>query len=139
MIYSIVYISASKDLLDDWLLKTVIEQSRENNSKKDITGVLIFCNGSIIQVLEGEREAVDSLFTKIKKDRRHSQVILLYQGMADHRSFEKWAMGYTSAEKRNMDELKDQLSFVSNPYVQSSSESKVISLVQTFFKNNHRN
>ncbi|TLV03985.1 BLUF domain-containing protein [Dyadobacter luticola] len=139
MTYCIVYLSASRTLMEDGELQSVLAQSRRNNAAADITGVLLYCNGSVIQVLEGEQEAVTALFEKIKFDYRHSQVIVLYKGNVDSRSFDKWAMGYITMEDRNMEELKDQLSFIENPYDSSTRENKILSLVKTFFKNNYRN
>ena len=139
MIHSIVYLSSAKRLADEPELGTILEQSRKNNALLNITGALLYCNGSIIQVLEGPKDTVSPLFDKIKNDARHTQVITLFQGEVNARSFEKWAMGYITPNSRNMDELKDQLVFVNNPYIDQHSDNKILSLLQTFFRNNHRN
>ncbi|KQS27830.1 BLUF domain-containing protein [Dyadobacter sp. Leaf189] len=139
MIHSIVYLSSAKTLADEPELGAILEQSRKNNASLDITGALLYCNGSIIQVLEGPKDTVTPLFDKIKNDARHTQVITLFQGEVNARSFEKWSMGYITTNTRNMDELKDQLLFVNNPYIDQHSENKILSLLQTFFRNNHRN
>ncbi|MCE7071072.1 BLUF domain-containing protein [Dyadobacter sp. CY327] len=139
MMHSIVYLSSSRVLLDEREMGNIVEKSRINNAEADITGVLIYCNGSIIQVLEGEKDAIHSLFEKIKRDDRHNQVIPLFQGPVSVRSFDNWAMGYSTPASRNMDELKDKLSFIEDPYTQVKSENKIFSLLQVFFKNNHRN
>jgi len=139
MEYSIVYLSSSRILSDEAALNKIIAESRANNASSNITGALLYCNGSIIQVLEGEKEVVDSLFNKIKRDHRHSQVIPLFQDFVQNRSFEKWAMGYSTPTSRNMQELRDQLAFIDNPYLPASSNNRILSLLQTFFKNNYRN
>lgn len=139
MVHSIVYLSSSRTLLDEVEMKKVLEQSRKNNAVSDITGVLLYCNGNIIQALEGEKDVVQSLFHKIKHDARHTQVIPLFQGTVNARSFDKWAMGYSTPTSRNMDELKEQLAFIEDPYMQNNSQDKIFSLLQIFFRNNHRN
>ncbi|WP_051664247.1 BLUF domain-containing protein [Dyadobacter crusticola] len=139
MIHSIVYLSSSRTLVDEPELSGILEKSRKNNASLNITGALLYCNGSIIQVLEGPEDTVNLLFDKIKNDQRHTQIITLFEGKVNARSFEKWSMGYITTNKRNMDELKDQLGFVNNPYIDTKIDNKILSLLQTFFRNNHRN
>jgi hypothetical protein len=126
-------------MLDEAELIKIIEESRTNNASSNITGVLLSCNGSIIQVLEGEKEVIHSLFEKIRRDQRHSQVIQLFHGPVQSRSFEKWAMGYSTPTARNMQELRDQLSFIDNPHLPAANGNRILSLLQSFFKNNYRN
>ncbi len=126
-------------MVDEPELSGILEKSRKNNASLNITGALLYCNGSIIQVLEGPEDTVNLLFDKIKNDQRHTQIITLFEGKVNARSFEKWSMGYITTNKRNMDELKDQLGFVNNPYIDTKIDNKILSLLQTFFRNNHRN
>ncbi|MCF0048584.1 BLUF domain-containing protein [Dyadobacter sp. LJ53] len=139
MIHSIVYLSTYKILSNEEELKKIIEESRKNNASSNITGALLYCNGSIIQVLEGEKEVVSSLFEKIRRDQRHTQIIPLFQGSVQNRLFEKWAMGYSTLNTRNMQELREQFLFIDNPDIPVASDNRILSLLHTFFKNNYRN
>ena len=139
MVHAIVYLSSSRILSEETELIKIIEGSRKNNASSNITGALLYCNGSIIQALEGEKEVVHSLFQKIQRDQRHTQVIPLFQGAVQSRTFDKWAMGYSTLNTRNMQELREQLPFIDNPNMPATDGNKVLGILQTFFKNNYRN
>lgn len=90
-----IYCSAStNDNLTDDELETILEQSRQNNARADITGVLLYHDGSFFQVLEGDRTAVAALFQKIAKDDRHTKVTKIVVEPIEERSFGEWSMGY---------------------------------------------
>ena len=59
-------------------LDGLAEISRRNNARQDITGILLFDGESFFQILEGDEEAIDSLFDRIRMDKRHDSVCLLY-------------------------------------------------------------
>ncbi|WP_233872007.1 BLUF domain-containing protein [Dyadobacter sp. CY323] len=138
MDYCLVYISSSNELSADQL-RELSTKSQEKNRLLGITGALLYCNGSIIQVLEGEEEKVNILYNVIAKDRRHNQVTKLYGGQIKERSFSDWLMGYRTLTQSEMSALEEEIPFIRNPYSKSESKTVVMSLVQTFYKNNHRN
>lgn len=93
-VYQIVYISAEVAPFSDEDLKDLLTIARANNSAIDVSGMLVYHQGSFIQVLEGERAAVESVFAKIEQDNRHSNTTVLLKGDIEERAFESWAMGY---------------------------------------------
>lgn len=91
---SLVYVSsASHDMHDDEL-KAILEVSRRNNEKRDVTGMLLYRDGFFIQALEGEEDIVMEVFEKIKHDDRHKNVILVYRNPVPQRMFGSWKMGF---------------------------------------------
>ncbi len=106
----------------------------------DITGILLYFNGNIIQVLEGVEERVKALYEVIRRDPQHTQVIKLYSYPIEQRSFSDWSMGYKTVSALEFDHLKNELSFLNAP---SSPESKernaILSLVEIFYQTNYRN
>lgn len=97
-IYKIVYcsrnsIGASPDVQDEQL-KSILDASRNNNSRDQITGALLFNSNSFAQVLEGPQKAIERTFEMIQRDQRHSQVTVLENGKADSRMFPEWAMAH---------------------------------------------
>lgn len=54
--------------------------------------MLLFNNQEFMQVLEGEREVIDSLFEEIKKHTRHQRVIKLIDRKVEQRDFADWSM-----------------------------------------------
>jgi hypothetical protein len=71
------YISRFAPSLSPRDIDQIIETSRKNNPSKHITGMLVASGDLFYQLLEGPREEIDSLYTRISKDPRHEQVLLL--------------------------------------------------------------
>ncbi|WP_346836815.1 BLUF domain-containing protein [Microbulbifer sp. SAOS-129_SWC] len=77
----------------------ILMQSRQNNTKKDIGGVLYFGDVHFFQVLEGERSTVNETFRRIQSDPRHTQVTVLSLSSIRQRQFARWSMKYIPAEQ----------------------------------------
>jgi len=111
MFYLIYVNSASAPMNDDELF-TLLEQSRENNLKLEVTGMLLYKDGSFMQMLEGGKETVLELFERIKQDKRHKNVISIISDDIRQRNFEYWSMGFCNMDKANglptFDEYIDQ-------------------------------
>jgi hypothetical protein len=61
--------------------------------------MLLYDDGSFLQVLEGPRQAVETLFEKIKADRRHEQIVLLSSREIEEREFSDWQMGFVRLDR----------------------------------------
>lgn len=83
-------------------LSGILADSRANNTKHDITGVLISAGNYFIQALEGGRAQVNETYNHIVHDQRHSDVTILCFDEISHRSFEGWTMGEVSLDQVNM-------------------------------------
>ena len=95
----IVYISSAKLGLTYGEILNIVEDSRINNEKNGLTGLLLFNSGNFMQLVEGAESAVDALYRKIEKDRRHREVKLLLKEPITHRNFSNWTMGFKDIEK----------------------------------------
>lgn len=138
MDYCIVYISSTP--LTEAELIRITKRSQANNRALGITGILLYFNGSVIEVLEGEREKVDSLFEIIKRDPRHHQLIKLYDQAIPCRSFSDWFVGYKTIAAKEMDQLKSLIPFMQNPTSRTHNpESVIMGLVKIFYQDNYRN
>lgn len=91
--YRIVYTSRSLiDKLDEpQYLRDILTEAMRFNQQHEISGVLYLGNRYFLQCLEGEKEAVESVFEKIKRDSRHQEVTCRLQGMSE-RQFSRWHM-----------------------------------------------
>ena len=75
MEHAICYVStASKEFSNDELRK-LFETCKENNSDLDIKGILLFSEGNFFQVLEGQKENVLEIYSRILNDHRHTNII----------------------------------------------------------------
>lgn len=73
-------------------LKEILAKADEKNKKQNITGLLVYFNGTFIQMLEGKKEDVLETFERIGDDDRHEQIIKLFFGDTDKRHFPNWKM-----------------------------------------------
>ena len=67
---------------------------RANNARLDISGILLFSDGTFLQVLEGEKDAVQGLYDRIARDDRHHGTKVLLTRETPRRSFPDWSMGW---------------------------------------------
>lgn len=92
--YFLVYVSSAvKPFSADELLN-ILAKSRENNARQGISGMLLYKDGNVMQVLEGEREVVLDLHERISHDPRHRGLLTLLQGPLAARQFPDWTMGF---------------------------------------------
>lgn len=93
MEYCIVYLSSSQGILSTDDLTRILDHSQRNNRALGITGILLYFNGCIIQVLEGPQERVKALYEVIWRDPQHTQVIKLYSDSLSSARFRigRWA------------------------------------------------
>jgi len=85
----------------------ILLQSRENNRKQEIGGVLYFSNNFFFQCLEGESAAVNELYNKISQDPRHTDVRFLSVKPIPTRQFADWSMKYVALEDNVSKLLRD--------------------------------
>ncbi|WP_091506604.1 BLUF domain-containing protein [Microbulbifer yueqingensis] len=76
----------------------ILFQSRRNNSRHGISGVLYFGDSHFFQVLEGEPQAVNETYRRIGADSRHRDLTVLSQLPVKERLFSDWSMKYVPAE-----------------------------------------
>ncbi|MGM0504454.1 MAG: BLUF domain-containing protein, partial [Bacteroidota bacterium] len=90
----IVYVSFSvKDLTENDLEELLVDIRKRNKVQK-VTGLLLYNDGTFIQLIEGKTGIIQNLYEKIKNDRRHSNVVLLLDESIKKRAFPDWTMGY---------------------------------------------
>lgn len=76
----------------------ILLQSRRNNPKQQLGGVLHFGNGYFFQCLEGERDTVQAAYERIAKDPRHTRVQMLGLNALQRRRFKDWSMKYVALD-----------------------------------------
>lgn len=90
-------ISGTNDTLQSEMSQ-ILRSARENNSKRNVTGALMFNAEVFAQVLEGPHDELESLFAHIESDERHSEISMLDFGPVESRGFPEWAMAYVGDE-----------------------------------------
>lgn len=98
-VYFLVYASVPAELaVDPAELLRLLEVSRRNNRRLDVTGMLLYKEGLFLQMLEGEESVVKQLYTKISLDARHHSLAVVVDGRTDRRLFSDWSMSFRNLE-----------------------------------------
>lgn len=100
------------------LLATVFMQALDKNPKAGIGGILFYDEqtSALVQVLEGPASAVRTLYNdKIKLDKRHTAVKLLWDSPAETRQYESFGMQLGSDPHAVLDAKEEmlQLTYIS--------------------------
>ncbi len=96
--FSIVYRSIALPHFNRNEIKQMVKKAVAFNKKEDITGCLLHYNGKFVQLIEGEKELVTSLYGRIKEDHSHKDIILLNSEPSLFRMFKEWNMIYSNLE-----------------------------------------
>ncbi len=101
MLVRLLYASRASDTMTAEGLALIMKQSKTNNAKSGVTGVLCLSEGIFLQVLEGGRNAVSHLYNRIANDARHRDVVLLHYQEINERCFAGWSMGEVNMARLN--------------------------------------
>jgi len=106
--YFILYVSTAEHPMSDRELVDILDISRRDNEANGITGMLLykesarFGNGSFMQVLEGEKAAVQATYDRIVKDKRHHTILPLETGAIETCGFPDWSMGFRTVNAEDL-------------------------------------
>lgn len=101
-----IYASRASEKFVEAELTDLMQQAKTNNLRAELTGMLLYCEGNFFQVLEGEEDAVLSVYESIKKDARHSDMVKIIEEGIPERAFGDWSMGLMTATRK---ELEDEV------------------------------
>jgi hypothetical protein len=87
-------------------LVTLLDHARERNAACGLTGMLLYSSQSFLQMVEGEAEAIEATYARIRDDARHTNLRLLMDAEVPGRSFPDWTMGFEHVDD---EELADEL------------------------------
>lgn len=129
----LIYVSSAIDALSESDLDDILRRSRARNREHDISGLLLFHDGSFLQVLEGPEEAVKACYERIRQDPRHSGTLCLFDRPVAERRFADWSMAFVpfdeldSSQKDGFVDLRDVAADI-----KTKQPSDVEHLIQTF-------
>ncbi|MGI9211145.1 MAG: BLUF domain-containing protein [Methylococcaceae bacterium] len=131
--YSLVYVSLEIHPMTDSDLVDILTIARGKNLTLDITGLLLYRGGFFMQLLEGPEDAVDALYERVRRDERHSDVLLIYKENIVEREFPGWSMGFSTID-HTINRLEGFTDFIHSPspYFFLGQASKAKKLLHTF-------
>ena len=98
----LAYTSTAVDQMDDDELDQILSEAHERNERRGVTGMLLYRDGTFLQVLEGDADDVLYVYDLIKGDDRHHGLINVLQEPIDERSFEDWKMSFRRVEDADL-------------------------------------
>ncbi|UOG74564.1 BLUF domain-containing protein [Hymenobacter tibetensis] len=95
-VHHILYRSRATHPFTQEQLTDLVAHSRPYNTYSDITGLLCYCDGTFVQLLEGPEASVLELYAAICQDPRHEQIETLSDAAGSTRWFADWRMALTT-------------------------------------------
>lgn len=136
VMYYVLYGSTAVKPFDEAELEEMLRSFRQKNEAVNISGMLLYFEGSILQYFEGSKSDVTALFQKIDADTRHHGIVVLDQNAIDERALPKWSMGYESlgpvdvARLGHIDFTKDAI----EQALDTEMPKNVLSMMRTFYR-----
>ncbi len=92
-LHNLVYCSRATAGVDDAALQRIIATARRRNPEYDVTGMLVFGSGIFFQWLEGPRDNITALMSRLRADPRHENIVVLTEvEEVRERLFPDWDM-----------------------------------------------
>lgn len=88
----LIYYSSASPHLQDSDVDAILDEAIRRNGRCGITGLLAYDAFYFMQILEGEDEAVNTLYLSIAADPRHYDVRLILYQRIEERRFSEWSM-----------------------------------------------
>ena len=81
------------------------------NPTLNVTGALLHNNDFFLQVLEGNKETIKELFAKIRKDKRHKNILMILNQKIENRIFNNYDANFSIMKtKADIERLNTYLS-----------------------------
>ena len=105
MLFHCIYTSVEAHPLASGEVAQLVKHSQDSNAKHDLTGVLLHVGDTFFQVLEGGEEEIKSLYGKILKDPRHTQITRIIFESIPRRYFADSSMSLTTMSPAQLSSL----------------------------------
>ena len=140
MLKYISYVSEQSHSISEDDIEQLLQKSRTANSTKGITGILIYFEGVFTQFLEGPEQEIDSLYRKIRVDRRHHNLRELFSGSATDRFYGDWSMAYKTLDPSKAEEITGYRPFDKSKFfepIDNNKEHPGVMLLESFVEGLH--
>ena len=132
----LVYISSATQLPNQSELLDILAVSRENNKHNNLTGMLLYGEGSFMQLLEGDADELHKTFKAIEADIRHKNVMIMTEGDIENRIFPDWSMGFKSVNTQEMKQLSAYVNPKELGLIDAERSNAMINMLKNFSDTN---
>lgn len=133
----LIYVSSATRLMSKDELVQLLTRARDFNQLYEVTGMLVYSDGTFIQVLEGNPEVIEDLYRHIERDPRHHRCIVLLRQIITERAFEGWSMGFRSTSPAEVESIVGYVDFFDNCPVPDKGAA-AYRLLSSFYKQHER-
>lgn len=100
MLIHLLYLSRAVGPQTTTMTSSILATAQQHNVGQGITGVLCQGQGFFLQLLEGERSAVNRLYRKIVLDQRHKDLEIMLLDDIAQRRYGQWSMAHVLLSDR---------------------------------------
>jgi hypothetical protein len=138
-LYCLSYVSTQSVHMGNDELLQILDKARDKNTSLGITGLLMHRDDSFFQVIEGERDAVMTLFDTIRKDPRHRRVEIVTEGSISSREYSDWRMAFVELDGQDFSAMPGFSDLLKNTpaareFLRSLTRSKKLALLFTIME-----
>ncbi len=136
MLQQVVYVSAAVGEQSDNVLGHILSTARRNNPRDGLTGMLLTADQCYFQILEGPGQKLDACLERIKRDRRHTRIVVTARSEIEKRLFPDWSMGYEKfsalGQAENTFKIRDIAEKIDFEFLKKNAP-EIVCFMRTFF------
>ncbi|WP_106001162.1 BLUF domain-containing protein [Magnetospirillum gryphiswaldense] len=102
-------------------IANIIASAAAFNDKNNITGIMAYYDGCVLQIIEGESHVIGELYERIGKDSRHRDLVRIYDAEIERRSFDGWKMALVNIDDMPKEVRSSCINFMKNNLSNSPS------------------
>ena len=128
---TVIYTSSAAPGVGADHLRDILAASRRNNAAWHLSGILMFADGTFLQVVEGPVWPMAKAMARIEADPRHSRMEILLDMESEARCFPAWAMASRELDGEGTFRLTRA---EMDAYLGADVPASVKALISTFFR-----
>ncbi|TCC90401.1 BLUF domain-containing protein [Pedobacter frigiditerrae] len=129
MYYYLLYFGIARNQFTAEDFNSLLAKARSRNESLDITGKLLHCEGTFIQLLEGKKENVEEVYHSITKDDRLIALKIITVGAASERYYKDWSMAFKDVTMAEINEIENCSHHDVAAYIKSASAIRLLKLL----------
>lgn len=130
MKHTICYLSKESEALKNADLENLFQFIVSRNTSLDISGALLHNEGFFLQVLEGLESTISNIFEKIKKDRRHRNILTILDQSIENRIFDNYEATFNILKTK--EDIKRLNTYLSKYDFQKKYPNNIQTLIEPF-------
>ncbi|MDN3724514.1 BLUF domain-containing protein [Aequorivita sp. SDUM287046] len=130
MEHTICYLSKQAGPLQDSELEALFNFILGKNLTLNITGALLSTNDFFLQILEGKKDTIDEIFSKIRKDKRHRNILTILNQKIENRIFNTYEANFSILKTK--EDIVKLNTYLSKYDVENRYPKNIKSLIEPF-------